>query len=210
MDEIKLEELLECVPEGIANMQLPDPILRNRYRDEKDRIFWVDDQIDAPTLDLVKMIMRCNKEDKGISVEQRKPITIMIDSPGGSVEVLLTLVKAIAISKTPVRTVCYCTAYSAAADLLACGHKGLRYALPGTSIMMHAGSCAYQGTAQQVEAAKKFYDAMGKRVTDHVYSRTNIDTKTQKKMRDDYYFNEEQALQLGVIDHIVEDFDEIM
>jgi hypothetical protein len=29
-------------------------------------------------------------------------------------------------------------------------------------------------------------------------------------MKDDYYCNEEQALQLGVIDHIVDDFDEIM
>lgn len=206
----QLDNLLIGIPEGIANLQLPDPILRQQYLDEQDRIFWVDDAIAEPTLELIRVIMRYNKEDKGKPVEERKPITVMIDSPGGSVEVLLSLIKAIDMSKTPVKTVCYCTAYSAAADLLASGHKGLRYALPGTNIMMHAGSCAYQGTQSQVDAAKKFFDAMGKRVTSHVYDRTNIDTKTQKKMKDDYYMTEEDALQLGIIDAIVKDFDEII
>lgn len=207
---MELCDLLVGIPESVANLQLPDPTLRQYYIEEQDRIFWVDTQIDANTLELVKMIMRCNKEDKGKPVEERKPITIFIDSPGGSVEVLLSIIKAIEISKTPVRTVCYCTAYSAAADLLASGHKGLRYCMPGTNVMMHAGSCAYQGTASQVDAAKKFYDAMGKKVTDHIYSRTNIDTKTQKKMKDDYYMTDEDALKFGIIDHIITDFDEIM
>lgn len=205
-----LNDLLVGIPDSIANLQLPDPSLRQYYKDEQDRIFYVDDTINENTLEIIKMIMRCNKEDKGLPVEERKPITIMIDSPGGSVECLLAIIKAIDISKTPVRTVCYCTAYSAAADLLASGHKGLRYALPGTEIMMHSGSCAYQGTQSQVDAAKKFYDAMGKRVTDHVYSRTEIDAKTQKKMKDDYYMNEEDALKFGIIDHIISDFDEII
>lgn len=207
---MELCDLLVGIPESVANLQLPDPTLRQYYIEEQDRIFWVDDQINANTLELVKMIMRCNKEDKGKPVEERKPITIFIDSPGGSVEVLLSIIKAIEISKTPVRTVCYCTAYSAAADLLASGHKGLRYCMPGTNVMMHAGSCAYQGTASQVDAAKKFYDAMGKKVTDHVYGRTNIDTKTQKKMKDDYYMTDEDALKFGIIDRIITDFDEIV
>lgn len=209
MEEINLTELLEGITKDVANMQLPSPALRDFYLDEQDRIYWVDDTICDSTLGLVRLIIKYNREDKGKPVEKRKPITIMIDSPGGSVEVLLAIIKAISISKTPVRTVCYCTAYSAAADLLACGHKGMRYALPGTNIMMHAGSCAYQGTAQQVEAAKKFYDAMGKRVLEHVYDRTNIDSKTQKKMKDDYYMTEEDALKLGIIDNIVTDFEEL-
>lgn len=209
MEEINITELLEHIPKDVSNLQLPNPVLLDFYRDDQDRIYWVDDKIDDTTLGLVRLIIKYNREDKGKPVAERKPITIMIDSPGGSVEVLLAIIKAISISKTPVRTVCYCTAYSAAADLLACGHKGLRYALPGTNIMMHAGSCAYQGTAQQVEAAKKFYDAMDKRVLEHVYSRTNIDSKTQRKMKDDYYMTEEDALKFGIIDSIVTDFDEL-
>ena len=207
MDE--LQDFLIGMPEGIANLQLPDPCLRDYYRYEEERIYWVDTQIDASTLDLVKFIRKCNKDDAGKPVEQRKRILIMIDSPGGSVEVLGSIIGAIKISKTPVWTCCYCTAYSAAADLLACGHK--RFALPMTNVMFHMGSCMYQGSQNDVEKAKKFYDRMGKNIVDYVISRTKFDNKFLKKLKtDDMYLNEEEALNYGVIDAIVEDFDELM
>ncbi len=39
MDNMTLNGILVGVPESVANMQLPDPDLRNFYRDEEDRIF---------------------------------------------------------------------------------------------------------------------------------------------------------------------------
>ena len=91
----ELQDFLIGMPEGVANMQLPDPCLRDYYRDEKDRIYWVDDQIDMSTLDLVKFIIKYNKDDAGKSADERKRILIMIDSPGGSVEVLGSIIGAI-------------------------------------------------------------------------------------------------------------------
>lgn len=206
MDE--LNNVLMGISGSTANLQLPDPELRDYYRDEEDRIYYVDSHIDDTTLDLIKFIFRCNKEDACKPVEERKRILIMIDSPGGSVEVLASIVGAIKISKTPIWTCCYCTAYSAAADLLSCGHK--RFALPQTSMMFHAGSCQYGGTQSQVDSAKKFFDSMGKRVNDEVYARTNFDPKMVKKMKtDDVYMNEEDALKFGVIDKIIEDLEEL-
>lgn len=207
MDEL-LGNVLLGIPEATANLQLPDPELRDYYRDEQERVYWLDSQIDCNTLDLVKYIFRCNREDEGIPVEQRKRILIMIDSPGGSVEVLGSIIGAIKISKTPIYTCCYCTAYSAAADLLTCGHK--RYALPMTSMMFHAGSCGYSGTQAQVDSAKKFYDNMGKRITTEVNSRAKFDTKFLRKLKtDDMYMNEEEALNYGVIDEIVDDLNKL-
>ena len=161
----ELENVLLSIPQSVANLQLPDPELRNYYLDEQDRIYWVDTQIDNTTLELIKYIVRCNKEDAGKPVEERKRILVMIDSPGGSVEVLSSIIGTIKISKTPVWTCCYCTAYSAAADLLTCGHK--RFALPMTSMMFHAGSACYQGSQNDINSAKKFFDGMGKRVTEN-------------------------------------------
>ena len=199
-----LNNVLLSIPESVANLQLPDPTLRDYYMDEQDRIYWIDSQIDDTTLELVKFIIRCNKEDINKSESDRKRILIMIDSPGGSVEVLTSIIGVIKISKTPIYTCCYCTAFSAAADLLAYGHK--RLALPHTSMMFHAGSCQYGGTQSQVDSAKKFFDGMGKRVSDEVNSRTNFDAKIIKKMKtDDVYMTEEDALKLGVIDEIVND-----
>ena len=171
----ELENVLLSIPESVATLQLPDVSLRDHYQNEQDRVYILDTAIDDSTLELVKYIIRCNKEDAGKPTEERKRILIMIDSPGGSVEVLASLIGAIKISKTPVWTCCYCTAYSAAADLLACGHK--RFAFPMTSMMFHAGSAYYQGSQNEINSAKKFFDSMGKRVTDEVNSRTKFDNK---------------------------------
>lgn len=201
MDNL-MTNVLAGISESTANLQLPDPNLRDFFRDEQDRVYWLDTAIDDSTLDLIKFIIRCNREDGDKPVEERKRILVMIDSPGGSVEVLASVIGAIKISATPVWTCCYCTAFSAAADLLACGHK--RFALPMTAMMFHAGSACYQGSQNDIDKAKKFFDGMGKRVTDEVNSRTKFDNKFLKKLKtDDMYMNEEEALKLGVIDEIV-------
>lgn len=204
MDEL-MNGLLIGVPETVANLQLPDPNLRDYYRDECDRIFWLDSQIGETTLELIKMIIKCNKEDNGKPVEERKRILVMIDSPGGSVEVENSIIGAMKISKTPVWTCVYCTAYSAAADLLASGHK--RFALPCTSVMMHAGSGRYEGTQAQIEQAKNFFDSMNKKINEYIYSRTNFDTKMKNKLKkDDVYMSDEDALKFGIVDEIIEDY----
>lgn len=204
----ELENVLFSIPQSIANMQLPDPDLRNYYQDEQDRIFWVDGEIGDSLLDLVKMIIKCNKEDKDKPIDGRKPIKVYIDSPGGDVCALWTTIKAIEMSKTPVYTINYCTAFSAAADLLASGHK--RFALPGTSVMVHSGSCMFGGTVEQAENMKKHFDKLGKKVTDNFLARTKIDPKTfKKKAPGDWYMDEEEALKNGLIDEIVDTFDKL-
>lgn len=202
----ELANVLLGIPEPVANLQLPDPGLRNHYLDEQNRVFWVTTQIDDSLLDLVKMIIRCNTEDKGKPVEDRKPIKVFIDSPGGDVLALWTTIKAIEISKTPVYTINYCTAYSAAGDLLAAGHK--RFALPGTTVMIHSGSCMYGGTVEQAESMKKYFDGLGKKLTDYFLAHTNVNPKTfKKKAPVDWYFDENEALESGIIDEIITTFD---
>lgn len=205
MEEL-LNNVLVGIPEYVANLQLPDPELRDHYLDEQDRVFWVTNQIDDSLLDLVKLIMRCNREDKDKPIEDRLPIKVFIDSPGGDVLALWTTIKAIEISKTPVYTINYCTAYSAAGDLLAAGHK--RFALPGTTVMIHSGSCMYGGTVEQAESMKKYFDGIGKKLTEYFLSHTKVNPKTfKKKAPVDWYFDENEALESGIIDEIIEDYD---
>lgn len=200
------------VNEGVANLQLPDPVLRDYYRDEEDRFFWIDSEIDQSTLELVKLIIRCNKEDKGKPVENRKPITVFIDSPGGSVEVLYAIVRAMMASKTPIRTVNYCTCFSAASEILAAGTKGYRYCMPGSMVMCHVGSMQIGGTIGNVEATKKFCDELCKKCTDMFLDNTKIDAKTWKKKtgsNSDWYLFENEALEYGIVDKIINDYDEL-
>ena len=203
MEELK--NVLNGVPESIMDVTLPAPVLRDFYRDEAERVYWVDEEIDSSLLDLVKLIMRCNKEDKGKPVEERTPIKVFIDSPGGDVLALWSVINAIEISKTPVYTINYCTAFSAAADLLVAGHK--RYAMPGTTAMVHSGSCMYGGTMEQAESMKKHFDKLGKKVTDYFLAHTKVDQKAfKKKAPSDWYFDEQDMLENGLIDEIITDF----
>lgn len=204
MEENK--NVLDGISEEVMDVTLPLPFLRNYYRDEAERTYWVDDEINASLLNLVKMIMRCNKEDEGKSIEERTPIKVFIDTPGGDICALWTTIKAIEISKTPVYTINYCTAYSAGADLLAAGHK--RYALPGTNAMVHSGSCVFGGTMEQAENMKKHFDKLGKKLVDYFLAHTKVDPKAfKKKAPADWYFDEQEMLENGLIDEIITDFD---
>lgn len=206
MNEFSLDSLLVGVPEDVANMQLPNPDLRDFYRDEAERVYWLNDVVGETTLDIVKMIVRCNQEDKGKTTEERTPIKIMIDSPGGEVQTMYAVIKAIEMSKTPVYTIVYCNAMSAAAEILAAGHK--RYAMPGTCVMVHSGGVGYGGTMEQVEQQKKYTDALVKRTTETFLKNTKIDAKTlKKKGASDWFMNEDEALECGIIDEIVTDLD---
>ena len=207
MDEL-LNSILIGAPEGIENMQLPNPTLRDYYRDELDRIFWLNGNVECGAEDLIRMILRCNKEDKGIPTEDRRPIKIFIDSPGGDAVFMWTIINLIKISKTKIITINYCSAASAAAEILAAGHE--RLALPGTHVMIHTGSCAYVGQADVVESTKKHFDKMNKKITDTLLANTGIDPKVyKKKASKDWYMDEEEALANGVIDRIVTDLEEI-
>lgn len=210
--ENMLNNVLIGVPENVANLQLPDPTLRDFYKDEQDRIFWLDSEVDADALELVKMIIRCNKEDKGKPAEERKPITVFIDSPGGSVEVLYSIVKAMKASKTIIRTVNYCTCFSAASEILAAGTNGYRYCMPGSIVMCHSGSMQLGGTVGNVDATKKWCDALCKRCTDMFLENTGIDKKVWRKKTgsdSDWYLFEDEALKYGIVDHVIENIDEL-
>jgi len=187
-------------------MSLPAPFLRDYYRDEANRIYRLNHDLTDEDLELVDLILRCNKADKGKPVEERKPIKVYISTCGGDVVTLWTLMQTIKTSKTPVWTINISYASSAGAELLTAGHK--RFAFKGTQTMFHRGSCFFGGEQGVVESTKKHFDGIEKKLTDFLMEHTKIDPKVYKKKASfDIYMDEEEALKNGVIDEIVTDFD---
>ena len=206
---MNMDDLVVAIPKSIENMQLPSPDLVAYYRDVEERVFYIDYQIDDNLLELSKEIIRFNRLDKDIPVEERKPIKIFIDTPGGDVSAMWSFIRAMEISKTPCYTINLCCAYSAGADILAAGHK--RFAMPGTSVLIHSGSCYYGGEQSVVESMKKYFDALDKKVDEFLFSHTSIDQKVYKrKASSDLYMDENECLKNSVIDSIISDFEEIM
>jgi ATP-dependent protease ClpP protease subunit len=55
---------------------------------------------------------------------------------------------------------------------------------------------------------KKHFDKLGKKITDEFLANTKIDVKKfKKKAISDWYFDEDEALENGIIDEIITDLD---
>jgi ATP-dependent Clp protease, protease subunit len=210
MDDMYYDEELETVviPSELENIKLPNPSLMNYFKDASRRIYYIEGDIDDCTMEIVKKIHRYNIEDRYVAVEQRKPIRLFINSRGGDLQVMWCIVNAICMSKTPVYTIAFCNCMSAAAHILAAGHK--RYSMPGTTILVHSGSCSFGGDMEKVESAKKYFDVLGNRANALLLKQTKISPKSLKrKGANDWYMSPEEALSEGIIDKIVDDFEEI-
>lgn len=203
---IDMNKMLVAIPESVENLQLPNPDLLTYYKDEKDRVLWIEGEIGDGLFELSKMILRYNMEDKNIPVEERKPIKIFINSPGGDLDSTLAFIGLMNISKTPVWTIDACWAYSAAGLILMAGHK--RYALPNTECLIHSGSGQLGGSYEQTTEQMKNYKYLVDKMRDFILSKTKIDQKLFKKnSQKDWYIYTDEMLSLGIVDEIVEDLD---
>lgn len=203
---IDMNKMLVAIPESIENLQLPNPDLLTYYQDEKDRVLWIEGEIGDGLFELSKMIIRYNKEDKDLPVEDRKPIKIFINSPGGDLDSTLAFIGLMDISKTPIWTIDACWAYSAAGLILMAGHK--RYALPNTECLIHSGSGQLGGSYEQTTEQMKNYKFLVDKMRDFILSKTKIDQKLFKKnSQKDWYIYTDEMLSLGIVDEIINDLD---
>lgn len=206
-------ELLDVViPSGSnANAQLPDPFMLNYYEQAQERIIWLDRMLDEDGIEIVKKILWWNMEDadRDLPVEERKPIRVMLVSPGGDIYVMLAIMDAIRMSKTPVYTCAVSLAASAACVILLAGSK--RFAFPHAHGMWHSGSAGVSGSMEQVQSATKHLDVIEDQMQEFFLERTNVSPRTLKKYKDkDWYFSAKEMLDNGLIDRIVESVDEIL
>lgn len=204
--ENTISGMLVAVPEKVENLQLPNPALLGYYNNEKDRVLWIEGEIDDDLFEMSKLILKYNQEDKDIPVSERKPIKIFIHSPGGDLDSTLAFIGLMNISKTPIWTINACWAYSAAGLILMAGHK--RYALPNTECLIHSGSGHLGGSYEQTTEQMKNYKYLVDKMREFIFSKTKIDQKTFKKYSSkDWYIYTDEMLEYSIVDEIVADLD---
>jgi len=84
-----------------------------------------------------------------------KPISMYINSPGGSVTAGLALYDTFQYIQSPIQTLCLGQAMSMGSLLLAAGAKGKRYILPNATVMIHQPSGGYSGVAEDISIHAK-------------------------------------------------------
>lgn len=172
--------------------------------DNLDRRLYINCEISNVLIDLVvHHILRFNRMDKDIPIEQRKPIRIYINSPGGTVTDGYGIVDAIVASKTPVYTINLAMADSMALLIFIAGHR--RYTMPHAEFLLHSGSTSSLGSANAVKDQIEFESIQIEGMTkQYVLEHTKIDNNLyEQKRRFEWYFLAEEAKQIGVADYIV-------
>ena len=174
--------------------------------DAIDRVLFLADVTDEAAETIAHLIRMWNIIDRVIEPSSRKPIKLFIDSCGGSVTAGFTIINAISLSKTPVYTINMGTAYSMGLCVLAAGHK--RFAYKDTTFLFHEGST----DIGQIDAGKfknysKFYEMLLEKIKIFLLTHTNMTEEMYKeKYRDDWWFFADEALKMGFIDEILEEF----
>ena len=204
-----MEDIRITLPKEVSNLQLPDPELRNYYVDLEDRVFWIDSEITPFLLELSRYILRWNKDDSKTPVEKRKPIRILIFSPGGDLETYRSVSDIIQLSKTPVIGINMGMAYSAAAMIFLSCH--VRYMLPSASVLFHKGSSHMSGSFNEVCSAMYEYQQQVEELSHIIAQKTTytID-EIEENMNGDWYIRAPEALEHGICHKVIEDIGELI
>lgn len=102
-------------------------------------------------------------EDAAIAAKQ-EIIPIVIDSYGGSVYSLLSMIDAINACKVKIATIVESKAMSAGAALFTCGAEGHRFVGPNASIMVHCAAGHAGGKIHEAKADLKELDRLNDKI----------------------------------------------
>lgn len=149
---------------------------------------------------MIRFYNRCDEQDN-IPIEERTPIKLFIDSPGGDLIAAYTIINAIELSKTPVWTINIGGAYSAGFFIFIAGHYRIAY--PLSSFLYHEGSCVMGGDAHKFRNHADFYKKQLDQLKKHTLKYTKLTEEDYAKiLKDDYWLTAEEALEKGIVDEI--------
>jgi ATP-dependent Clp protease protease subunit len=172
----------------------------------KERIVFLGTKIDDQVANvIVAQLLYLN------SLDQKQPINLYINSPGGSVYAGLAIYDAMQMIKAPVSTVAVGVSASMGTALLTSGQKGKRFALPHATIHMHPTGGGAQGYTEDVRIATReqerlqvqLFHLMGKH-SGHTWK------EIEEYFLRDRYLNAEEAKQFGLIDEVLGDTSDLI
>lgn len=165
----------------------------------KERIIFIGEQVeDNMANTIIAQLLFLESEDTD------KPITMYINSPGGSVSAGLAIYDTMQYIKPDVSTLCMGQASSMGALLLASGAKGKRLALPNSRIMIHQPLGGVQGQATDIEIQAKEIINIKNKIHKIFMEHTGQPIeKIQEDTERDYFMSAEEAMEYGIVDKVI-------
>jgi ATP-dependent Clp protease protease subunit len=166
-----------------------------------ERIIFLSQEVDDNIANaIVASMLYLDSEDPG------KPISLYINSPGGSVTAGMAIYDTMQHIKSDVVTICVGLAASMGAFLLAAGTKGKRFALPHARIMIHqplGGTGRSQASDIAIEAREilRIRSQLNQILADRSGQPL---TKIEKDTDRDYFLSAQESKEYGLIDKVIE------
>ncbi|MCY7276099.1 MAG: ATP-dependent Clp protease proteolytic subunit [Phormidesmis sp. CAN_BIN44] len=166
-----------------------------------ERIIFLSQEVDDNIANaIVASMLYLDSEDPG------KPISLYINSPGGSVTAGMAIYDTMQHIKSDVVTICVGLAASMGAFLLAAGTKGKRFALPHARIMIHqplGGTGRSQASDIAIEAREIL--RIRTQLNQILSNRSGQPlTKIEKDTDRDYFLSAQESKEYGLIDKVIE------
>jgi ATP-dependent Clp protease protease subunit len=197
------------IPSSIENMQLPSPELITYYKNLDERILWLDTDVDDLFLEYGRYIIQWNREDKGLSAEERKPIKLMFFSNGGDLGINNAMIDIIKMSTTKIIGINMGIAASAGCFIYLACHE--RLAMPNSTFLIHQGAGEFQGTYDIVISAVMNYQREIEVLGEYILENTKIDKETfDANFATDWYIPAKDAVGYGICDRLITNLDEIL
>ena len=142
--------------------------------------------------------------------DPRSDISLYINSPGGSVSAGLAIYDKMRLIPNDVSTLAMGLAGSMAQFLLCAGTAGKRFSLPHAQVLMHQGSAGFGGTAADVEIYSAQLERTGALMIRLIAEHTGQpESRVEQDSRRDRWFSAAEALEYGMIDHVLERVEDI-
>ena len=163
----------------------------------QNRMVFIDDVIDDSLASSV------TKQLMYLASVSDEDITLVINSPGGSVTAGLAIYDTMSGISCDVSTVCLGMASSMGAFLLAAGRKGKRYATSNSEIMIHQVMGGASGQAIDVQIAAHRICRIKDKLNNMLASFTGqpLD-RIQADTNRDYFMTVQEAIKYGMVDKI--------
>lgn len=153
----------------------------------------------------IKPIIEWILHENFVAKKKRKELLLMICSEGGDMSAAFALIDVMKSSNIFIKTVGLGQIASAGLLIFLAGSPGRRTLTPNTSIMSHQYAWGNDGKHHELLATVKEFELTQKRMVQHYIDCTGLDEDQIKQHLlppHDVYLSAEDALRLGVCDHI--------
>jgi len=138
------------------------------------------------------------------SENPEKPISMYINSPGGSVTAGLGIYDTMQYVAPEISTLCVGQACSMGSLLLAAGAPGKRYSLPNSRIMVHQPSGGAQGQATDIQIQAEEILKLKRRLNEIYVEHTGKSLKDiEDNLERDRFMSATEAMEYGLIDSVI-------